>query len=68
MHGGCPGADEAPGNTVSSRAAENRILCNRLMDERDGNSSYVIDLPNGGRSFLIGNVLHHGPAAEITPG
>lgn len=34
------------------------------MDERDGTSSYVIDLPNGGRSFIIGNIIHHGPHAE----
>jgi len=28
------------------------------------NSSYVIDLPNGGRSYIIGNIIHHGPHAE----
>jgi len=29
---------------VKSRARENRILYNRIMDEADGTSSYVIDL------------------------
>ena len=52
------------GHLVKSRAAENRILYNELTDGKDGNSSYVIDLPNGGRSFIIGNIIQHGPAAE----
>lgn len=52
------------GHLVKSRAAENFILCNRLTDEQDGASSYVIDLPNGGRSFIVGNVIQHGPRAE----
>ncbi len=34
------------------------------MDEETGNSSYLIDLPNGGKSFVIGNLLMHGPNAE----
>lgn len=52
------------GHNVKSRAAENHILYNRIMDEEDGQSSYLIDLPNGGLSFLIGNVLHQGDGAE----
>lgn len=52
------------GHNVKSRAAENHILYNRIMDESDGRSSYLIDLPNGGLSYLIGNVLHQGPQAE----
>lgn len=52
------------GHLVKSRAQTNFILYNRLMDERDGSSSYVIDLPNGGRSFIIGNIIQHGPRAE----
>lgn len=51
------------GHLVKSRAEENFILCNRLTDEQDGNSSYVVDLPNGGRSFIAGNVIQHGPKA-----
>jgi len=41
------------GHLVKSRARENRILYNRIMDEADGTSSYVIDLPNGGLSYVI---------------
>lgn len=52
------------GHLVKSRADNNFLLYNRLMDEQDGRSSYVIDLPNGGRSFIIGNVIQHGPLAE----
>lgn len=52
------------GHNVKSRAAQNHILYNRIMDEEDGQSSYLIDLPNGGLSFLIGNVLHQGAQAE----
>jgi hypothetical protein len=44
------------GHLVKSRAIENYILYNRITDE-DGDASYEIDLPNGGLSFIIGNVI-----------
>jgi hypothetical protein len=34
------------------------------MDERDGRSSYAIDLPDGGLSLIVGNVLQQGPKTE----
>jgi len=52
------------GHNVKSRAQRNHITYNRIMDERDGRSSYAVDLPNGGLSFVIGNVIQHGPEAE----
>jgi len=52
------------GHTVKSRAKENYILYNRIMDEADGSSSYTIDLPNGGLSYIIGNLLQQGPFTE----
>jgi hypothetical protein len=52
------------GHTVKSRAKENYILYNRIMDEADGSSSYTIDLPNGGLSYIIGNLLQQGPNTE----
>ena len=52
------------GHNVKSRAAKNYLLYNRIMDERDGNSSYLIDLPNGGVSYVIGNLIQQGPRAE----
>jgi hypothetical protein len=52
------------GHTVKSRARENFILFNRIMDESDGNASYIIDIPDGGRTFIIGNLIQQGPLAE----
>lgn len=52
------------GHNVKSRATKSFVLYNRIMDEQDGNSSYVIDLPNGGLSYIIGNLIQHGPRAE----
>jgi hypothetical protein len=52
------------GHLVKSRARENYILYNRIMDEADGTSSYVIDLPNGGLSYVIGNLLQQGPNTD----
>jgi hypothetical protein len=52
------------GHNVKSRALTNYILYNRIMDEDTGNASYEIDLPNGGRSFIIGNLIQKGQAAE----
>ncbi|MCP4134012.1 MAG: right-handed parallel beta-helix repeat-containing protein [bacterium] len=54
------------GHTVKSRAHENYILYNRIMDEENGYSSYLIDLPNGGKSYIIGNTLHQGANSENT--
>lgn len=44
------------GHLVKSRALRNHILFNRLTDE-NGNASYEIDLPQGGPSWIIGNVV-----------
>jgi hypothetical protein len=52
------------GHIVKSRADQNFILENRLMDEADGTSSYTIDLPNGGTSFVIGNLIQQGPMTQ----
>lgn len=52
------------GHLVKSRAAENYILYNRLSDEADGTASFELDLPNGGTSFVIGNVIEQGPETE----
>ncbi|HEU5412839.1 MAG TPA: right-handed parallel beta-helix repeat-containing protein, partial [Candidatus Angelobacter sp.] len=49
------------GHLLKSRAAQNFITYNRLSDETTGNSSYQIDLPNGGLSYVIGNVIEQGP-------
>lgn len=45
------------GHLVKSRAKENYILYNRITDEAGGTASYEIDLPNGGLSVVLGNLL-----------
>jgi MYXO-CTERM domain-containing protein len=52
------------GHTLKSRAKINYVLYNRIMDEATGCSSYLIDLPQGGRSYIIGNLIEQGPNAE----
>jgi hypothetical protein len=52
------------GHNVKSRAVKNYITYNRIMDEKDGRASYAIDLPDGGLSFVIGNLIQQGPAND----
>jgi len=52
------------GHNVKSRARRNVILYNRIMDESNGNSSYAIDLSNGGQGFIIGNEIQQGPRTD----
>jgi len=52
------------GHNIKSRAEKSYILYSRIMDELSGNASYQIDLPNGGLSFILGNVLQQGINGE----
>jgi hypothetical protein len=45
------------GHLLKSRARENRILYNLLTGEAGSTGSYEINLPNGGLSFVIGNLV-----------
>lgn len=45
------------GHLVKSRAANNLIEYNRLIDDPDGTASYELDLPSGGASLVRGNVI-----------
>jgi Big-like domain-containing protein len=54
--------DVFEGNLVKSRARTNYILYNRITGEA-GTDSYELDLPNGGRSYVIGNVIEQGPSS-----
>jgi MYXO-CTERM domain-containing protein len=51
------------GHLLKTRAAENRILYNRLTGE-DGTQSYEIDVPNGGTTYVIGNIVQQGAATD----
>ncbi len=46
------------GHQIKSRALENHILYNRIEDITGGNSSRLVDLPNCGLSYIIGNDMH----------
>jgi len=52
------------GHLLKTRARENYILYNRIMDENDGTSSYNIDVPNGGLTYVIGNLIQQGPDTD----
>lgn len=53
--------DAVIGHNVKSRAHYNFINYNRIMDEDIGGSSYLVDLPNGGAAYLIGNLFRQSP-------
>ncbi len=55
--------DAHVGHLVKSRAARNYILYDRLTGEQ-GTDSYELDLPNGGRSYVIGTVLEQGGSTQ----
>jgi hypothetical protein len=52
------------GHNLKSRSEENYIEYNRIMDEEDGTSSYAIDIPDGGLTYIIGNLLQQGPLSD----
>ncbi len=51
--------DAVVGNQIKSRAAETVISNTRIYDN-SGNSSWSIDLPNGGKATLTGNIIEQG--------
>jgi hypothetical protein len=56
--------DARAGHEVKSRAEYNYILYNRIQEDDSGTASYQVDLPNGGASCLIGNVIRKGPRSQ----
>lgn len=55
------------GHNIKSRARENRLLYNRIVDGQGGAASYLVDIAEGGRAWLVGNVFHKGGGAENRP-
>jgi Ca2+-binding RTX toxin-like protein len=55
--------DAIVGHQIKSRAAETVITNSRIFDN-SGTSSYSVDLPNGGRATLTGNVIQQGANGE----
>jgi len=52
------------GHNIKTRATTNYILYNRISDESDGTASYEIDVPDCGRTYIIGNLIEQGPRSE----
>ena len=52
------------GHNVKSRSKISYIEYNRIMDEKSGTSSYAIDIPDGGLTYIIGNLLQQGPFTD----
>jgi hypothetical protein len=55
--------DAKVGHLVKSRAVTNYVLYNRLTGQA-GTSSYELDLPNGGLSYVIGNLVQQGSGTQ----
>lgn len=55
--------DMVVGHTLKTRARHNYILYNRITEEA-GNGSYTVDIPNGGETILLGNLIEQGPNSE----
>lgn len=45
------------GHLVKSRAKENHVRYNMLVDGVEGRSSYELEFPNGGLAYVVGNVI-----------
>jgi hypothetical protein len=52
------------GHNVKTRGETSYILANRIMDEADGTGSTAIDVPDCGRTYIIGNVIEQGPESH----
>ncbi len=52
------------GHHIKSRAQYSLIAYNRIEDGREGRSSYLIDLSEGGEGWVVGNLLVQGMGAE----
>ncbi len=61
---GCYSHNAKTGHDVKSRAAINDIRYNRISDDDGSDTSFLIDLPNGGDCALVGNVLRRGASAS----
>jgi len=56
-------SDANVGHNIKSRATENFIEYNAIL-EKKSKTSYSIDLPNGGYSYIIGNIIQQGERSD----
>ncbi len=52
------------GHNLKTRGQTNYIMYNRFVDGPDGTASYSIDVPDCGRTYIIGNSIEQGPLSE----
>ena len=52
------------GHLVKTRAYVNMIAYNRITDESGTTASYEIDIPNGGTSYVIGNLIEQSATSQ----
>ena len=52
------------GHHVKSRALRTELFDNVIRDGSNGNSSYLVDIPDGGTLVMSGNVLEKGPHTD----
>ena len=57
-------SDAVVGHEIKSRAYNTLITGNVISDGPTGNGSYSIDLPNGGKGVVTGNLIEKGPQTE----
>lgn len=55
--------DAVVGHEIKSRAFATTIRDSRIQNQ-DGNGSYEVDLPNGGKAVLTGNVIEQGARSQ----
>ena len=58
--------DQHVGHHIKSRALHTVLIDNDIADGPDGNSSYLVDISNGGDLLMQGNTLEKGPHSENT--
>ena len=58
--------DQHIGHHIKSRARNTVLIDNDIADGPNGNSSYLVDIPNGGDLLMQGNRLQKGKMAENT--
>ncbi len=54
------------GHLVKSRALENHVRYNQLVDGVGGQASYELEFPNGGVAFVVGNVIGQSESTRNT--
>src|SRR6185437_9821011 len=52
------------GHEIKSRAFNNDIENNLIIDGPSGTSSYSIDIPNGGNTLIRNNMIEQGPHSK----